>query len=121
MSSPSTAFTRGGPPRAIWLVPLTMGTKSARAGMYAVPAGPAGPAPHTRRHEGNHPGHARLRADEEAGARNRRADSFLDPRPRRVDEPDHGHALAQRDLAGAVALDLGGAAHGARHHGEVVG
>ena len=40
MSSPTTAFTRGGPPRAIWLVPLTMGTKSARAGMYAVPAAP---------------------------------------------------------------------------------
>ena len=33
MSSPTTAFTSGGPPRAMWLVPLTIGTKSARAGM----------------------------------------------------------------------------------------
>src|SRR5262245_37852995 len=40
MSSPTTAFTSGGPPSAMWLVPLTMGTKSASAGMYAVPAAP---------------------------------------------------------------------------------
>ena len=40
MSSPTTALTSGGPPRAMWLVPLTIGTKSARAGIYAVPAAP---------------------------------------------------------------------------------
>ena len=33
ISSPTTALTRGGPPRAMWLVPATMGTKSASAGM----------------------------------------------------------------------------------------
>ena len=33
MSSPTTAFTSGGPPSAMWLVPFTIGTKSASAGM----------------------------------------------------------------------------------------
>ena len=37
-SSPTAAFTRWRPPRAIEEVPRTIGTKSARAGMYAVPA-----------------------------------------------------------------------------------
>jgi len=32
-SSPTTAFTSGGPPSAMWLVPFTMGTKSDSAGM----------------------------------------------------------------------------------------
>src|SRR6185503_15395314 len=40
MSSPTTAFTSGGPPSAMLLVPFTIGTKSASAGMYAVPAAP---------------------------------------------------------------------------------
>src|SRR3970282_1128537 len=40
MSSPTTALTSGGPPRAMWLVPFTIGTKSASAGIYAVPAAP---------------------------------------------------------------------------------
>ena len=40
MSSPTTAFTSGGPPSAMLDVPFTIGTKSASAGMYAVPAAP---------------------------------------------------------------------------------
>ena len=39
-SSPTAALTRCGPPRAMFEVPFTMGTKSARPGMYAVPAAP---------------------------------------------------------------------------------
>ena len=38
MSSPVTAFVRCGPARAIAPWPTTMGTKSERPGMYAVPA-----------------------------------------------------------------------------------
>ena len=34
------ALTSGGPPRAIEPISFTMGTKSARPGMYAVPAAP---------------------------------------------------------------------------------
>ena len=37
-SSPTAAFTNGGPPSAMFDVPFTIGTKSARPGMYAVPA-----------------------------------------------------------------------------------
>ena len=37
-SSPTAAFTRWRPPSAIDDVPFTIGTKSASAGMYAVPA-----------------------------------------------------------------------------------
>ena len=37
-SSPVTAFTRCGPASAIEPRPFTIGTKSARPGMYAVPA-----------------------------------------------------------------------------------
>ena len=33
MSSPTMALTSGGPPSAMWLVPLTMGTKSDSAGI----------------------------------------------------------------------------------------
>ena len=40
MSWPVTALTSGGPPRAIEPMSFTMGTKSARPGMYAVPAAP---------------------------------------------------------------------------------
>ncbi len=39
-SSPTAAFTRCGPPSAMFEVPFTIGTKSARPGMYAVPAAP---------------------------------------------------------------------------------
>ena len=39
-SSPTTLLTRYGPPIAIEEVPFTIGTKSARPGMYAVPAAP---------------------------------------------------------------------------------
>ena len=37
-SSPTAALTKWRPPSAIDDVPFTIGTKSARAGMYAVPA-----------------------------------------------------------------------------------
>src|SRR2546421_488398 len=64
-SSPVTAFTRYGPASAIEPRPFTIGTKSARPGMYAVPAAPplpgraaargAPPPPPAGRGEGGRP------------------------------------------------------------------
>src|SRR5258705_4952653 len=95
-----------------------MGTKSARAGIYAVPAAPGPIMAATIGTTPDMMDSSRKRKPDPAKVG---ADRLLDPRARRVDEPDHGHPLAEGDLPRAVALDLGRAPHGARHDREVVG
>src|SRR5438132_4690883 len=56
-SSPTATLTRGGPPRAMCDVAFTIGTKSARPGMYAVPAAPGS---HHGRDLGDHAAHVDL-------------------------------------------------------------
>ena len=117
-SSPTAARTRCGPASAIDPRPLTIGTKSARPGMYAVPAahGPISAAT------------CGMTPDATTSSRNRwprageeRPDRLLDPRARRVEQPHHRHPLGQRQLAQPRDLDLAGHAHRAGHHREVVG
>ena len=65
--------------------------------------------------------HLDLLAEEVARAGEERARRLLDAGAGRVEQPDQGHALLQRDLAKARDLQLAGHAHRAGHHGEVVG
>ena len=117
-SSPIAARTRCGPASAIDPRPLTIGTKSASPGMYAVPAahGPISAATC-----GMTPLAIDLLAEEVAGAGEERADRLLDPRAGAVEQPDERHALGEREVAQARDLDLAGRAHRAGHDGEVVG
>ncbi len=117
-SSPVTAFVRCGPASAIEPRPLTIGTKSASPGMYAVPAaqGPISAATC-----GTTPlitTSSRNRWPEPANSEPGR---LLDARAGRVEQPDHRDALGERELAQARDLQLAGHAHRAGHDREVVG
>ena len=117
-SSPTAAFTRCRPPSAIDDVPFTIGTKSASAGMYAVPAAQW---PSIAATIGTTPLIATCSRNSVAGARERRAARRLDARAGRVEQPHHRDALAQRvrRACGAILFSPT-AAHRAGHHGEVV-
>ena len=117
-SSPIAARTRCGPASAIEPRPLTIGTKSASPGMYAVPAahGPISAATCGITPRSDH-----LLAEQVAAAGEQRADRLLDPRAGRVEQPDQRDPLGQRQLAQPRDLELAGHAHRARHHREVVG
>ena len=117
-SSPTAARTRCGPASAIDPRPLTIGTKSASPGMYAVPAahGPISAATC-----GMTPRRDDLLAEQVARAGEQRADRLLDARARAVEQPHHRHALGQRQLAQPRDLDLAGHAHRPGHDREVVG
>ena len=117
-SSPVTALVRCGPASAIEPRPLTIGTKSARPGMYAVPAaqGPISAATC-----GHHAAHHDLLAEQVARPGEQRAGGLLDARAGGVEQPDERDALGQGDLAQARHLHLAGHAHRAGHDREVVG
>ena len=111
MSCPVTALTSGGPPSAIEPMSFTIGTKSASPGMYAVPAAPG---PTIAATCGTTPlmiTCSRNRCPEPAKSEIMSAclpDLRIDARARRVDEPHHRHAAAQRHLAQARDLVLAG-------------
>ena len=98
----TAAFTRCGPASAIEPRPLTIGTKSARPGMYAVPAahGPISAATC-----GTTPLIDDLLAEQVAGAGEQRADGLLDARARRSRAARRtGSAWSARARAGAPTL-----------------
>ena len=117
-SSPTAARTRCGPASAIEPRPLTIGTKSASPGMYAVPGRARA---HQRGHLRDHAARDHLLAEQVAGAREQRADRLLDPRAGRVEQPHERDPLGQRQVAQPGDLHLAGHAHRPGHHREVVG
>ena len=100
-SSPTAAFTRWRPPSAIDDVPFTIGTKSASAGMYAVPAAQW---PSIAATIGTTPLIATCSRNRSPAPGERRAARRLDARAGRVEQPDHRDALAQRELRAAGAI-----------------
>ena len=84
-SSPVTAFTRGGPASAMEPRPFTIGTKSARPGMYAVPAAPG---PIIAATCGTTPLMITCSRNRCPVPANSEPGRLLDPRAGRVDEPD---------------------------------
>ena len=69
----------------------------------------------------NDTAHRHLLSEQRAGRRERRPGRRLDPRARRVQQPDDGDALAEGQLADPRRLGLADGAHRAGQHREVVG
>jgi hypothetical protein len=67
------------------------------------------------------PGGHDLLSEQVAGAGEQRADRFLDPRPRAVEQPDEWDPLGQCQVAQPRDLHLAGRAHRAGHDREVIG
>ena len=113
----SPPWSGGGPraPSRPW--PTTIGTKSARPGMYAVPAAQG---PIIAATIGTTPGitSSRNRWPEPA---NSEPAGLLDSGAGRVEQPDQRDPLLQRQLPQPGHLQLAGHPHRAGHHGEVVG
>ena len=124
MSCPVTALTSGGPASAIEPMSFTIGTKSARPGMYAVPAAPG---PTIAATSGTTPDMMTSSRNSAPGAGEQREQIAvlprlrIDARARRVDEPDHRNAVAQREFAQPRDLDLAGLPDRAALDREVVG
>jgi hypothetical protein len=76
--------------------------------------------PEHRRHLGHDAAEHHLLAEEGASAGERRSGAGLDASAGGVEQPDHGDALAQRELAHPRRLVLVDRAHRTGHHGEVV-
>ena len=118
ISSPVTALTRCGPASAIAPWPTTIGTKSERPGMYAVPAAQG---PTIAATSGTTPDMYDLLAEQVARAGEQRAR----PPPGCARRPSRAARSAasasERHLAEARDLDLAGLPHRAGHHREVVG
>ena len=118
MSSPVTAFVRWGPASAIAPWPTTIGTKSERPGMYAVPAAHGPSIAATIGITPDITTSSRKRWPEPANSDP--AASWIRA-PAESSSQMNGIRFVQRHLAQAADLDLAGHPHRAGHHREVVG